>query len=176
MARVLSRESDLLTYIQVVALSFDSLGKPERFPASRSFPTSHVFRIVQAGSKLEAWAVIKCVHWQHITETKQFSSTFLVSFDLTAPEVPIPMEVTPSMDHNSNADDALDDDQDEKIDEALPYIGSKDLIGDDESWLENLLTWVDDDEPNKRPGATNDGGLGGNAIDAMDLLDLPLAD
>jgi len=59
MARVLSREADLLTYIQVVALSFDALGKPEHFPANRSFPTSHVFRVVPGDAKSEMWAVVR---------------------------------------------------------------------------------------------------------------------
>jgi len=175
MASILAREADLLTYVQIVALSFDSLGKPESFPASRSFPTSHVFRVIRADGN-EAWAVIKCVHWQSLSINKEFTSTFLASFDLSAPEVQQPAASKP-----------LTVLEDEKIDESLPYISSKDLVGDDEGWLENLLTWVDEDTDaavtaavaaaaaTAAPhGAQHDDK--NKPVFDLEMLDLPLAD
>jgi hypothetical protein len=164
MARLLSRESDLLTYVQVVALSFDALGKPEFFPMARSFPTSHVFRVSPSASVTEQWVVVKCVHWQHVSEDKKFTASFLATFDMTAPEVP---QRAPGQASFALRDKQLSlEEEDELISENMPYIASKDLLGDDETWLENILTWVDDEV---EPGAL--------ALPDLDMLDvLPLED
>src|SRR5690606_37556169 len=48
MGRLLSKESDLVSFIKIVAINLDSMGPPAIAPCIREIPSVHVFNVTTA--------------------------------------------------------------------------------------------------------------------------------
>uniref|UniRef100_A0A7S2WSH6 Zn(2)-C6 fungal-type domain-containing protein n=2 Tax=Sar TaxID=2698737 RepID=A0A7S2WSH6_9STRA len=81
LSRILVKESDLLAFVQILAIKFNSLGKPLKYPVIREVPSCHMFDVNWRFAKEQGAmpCVVKCVHKEHI-EDGQSTLNVLMEF------------------------------------------------------------------------------------------------
>lgn len=81
LSRILTKEADLLAFVQILAIKFNSLGKPDfkkmSFPFVREVPSCHMFEVKikeSSNSKnvVPANCLVKCVHREHLSTEKAY--------------------------------------------------------------------------------------------------------
>ncbi|GBG27160.1 Xylanolytic transcriptional activator xlnR [Hondaea fermentalgiana] len=79
LSRILVTEADLLSFVQVTAIKFNTLGKPEAYPICREVPSVHLFKINWKDSKQNGPVdcIVKCVHREFISDEESSLSVFM---------------------------------------------------------------------------------------------------
>lgn len=83
--RIIAKESDLLAFVQILAIKFNAAGPPKKIPAVREIPSCHMMDVyikdeAANGKKVTSQALIKCVHRETL---KLEDSSLEVSIDIT---------------------------------------------------------------------------------------------
>mmetsp|Transcript_18796 Transcript_18796/g.36833 ORF Transcript_18796/g.36833 Transcript_18796/m.36833 type:complete len:628 (-) Transcript_18796:126-2009(-) len=97
LSRILVNEADLLSFVQVTAIKFNTLGKPETYPICREVPSVHLFKINWKNSKTHGAmdCIVKCVHRELISDDESSLDVFM-SFSPLNGMVPA-MQMAPSL-------------------------------------------------------------------------------
>lgn len=85
LGRVLSSEKDLLAFVQILAIKFNTCGPPKEIPCVREIPSCHMMNVdiketSSNGKKVSVQCLIKCVHREVL---KLEGSSLDISIDLT---------------------------------------------------------------------------------------------
>jgi len=86
LSRILVNESDLLSFVQILAIKFNALGKPEEWPVVRTMPSVHIFDINHASAKDHGpiKAMVKCSHREVIADDESTLHVFMSFAPLSA--------------------------------------------------------------------------------------------
>lgn len=152
-ARLVCRERDLVTYIQIVSLNIDSVGKPPSLPSTRAIPTQ-CFVHVQAkqpgtGRFASCPCIVRSVYLEQIESMWAKSFYYTMVFDIAAPlgpvspapaeatEVAMEVLVSPRGEEMLPYADEFTLDVDQRETKRLQLFDD-DLL-DDSEWLDTLL-------------------------------------
>lgn len=165
LAKLFSREADLNTYLQMVSLGLDGLGRPEGLPSIRLIPTSHVVHVTAMDCSMEHRCLLKAIQVEHVdTDFLKYQTT--ISFEISAEHAkpkarPASMvqfanlhlqkrveTLKPNNAHAAAASSttttspaaSLSTDDDDDVDD---WPVKADIFpDDDEAWLDTLLNWA----------------------------------
>lgn len=150
-ARLVCREKDLATYIQMMSLNIDALGKPMSLPSTRSIPTQS-FIHVQArpvdGTRFEASpCIVRSVYLEQIESQWVKSFYYTMVFEIGKPfrngtssaaSPAVVSQISPPSASPTQQDDEFDVRESKR-----QQMFDDDLVGDS-AWLDTLLGDLDD--------------------------------
>mmetsp|Transcript_11791 Transcript_11791/g.13589 ORF Transcript_11791/g.13589 Transcript_11791/m.13589 type:complete len:502 (-) Transcript_11791:94-1599(-) len=125
LSRILTKEADLLAFVQILAIKFNSMGRPQidSLPYMREVPSCHMFEVkikenTSSGKLIPVQCLVKCVHREVITAERAYLDINM-EFTLMAPHehllkddagtsklsIGTPVEAFPVRNNKRSADD-----------------------------------------------------------------------
>jgi hypothetical protein len=167
MARLVSREADLILYLQGVANNLDMIGKPQAYPNEQMIPSMNILRLTRKSGQ-EVICIVRAVQCLHVdVHSFGYASTIIFEIPPTSEEQTVPSKARHFSEIQSGNDGGSgggaggigeDSSHSNKkhvtekefsMDElpALPH----DTLGmdDDAAWLDSLLNWAAEDSGNQ---------------------------